>query len=268
MLSGAIRSSIIPGMFGFQQRRRRRIIAAPPPPGWEETLRPAVALYRALGAADRARIGGQARVFLAEKAFEGCSGLTITKEMKMVIAVQACLLILRRPGDYYPRLRSILLYPEPFVAPLAWAGEDGTVHEEEEERDGESWREGAVVLAWDEVRRDSRGGGRNIVLHEFAHQLDEEDGTADGCPRIADLGLRRRWTELMTAEFEKLSRAVEAGRTTFLDDYGAEDPAEFFAVATESFFTRGRALARRHPELYDLFRSYYLQDPAARGEGR
>ena len=173
VLSGAIRSSIIPGMFGFQQRRRRRIIAAPPPPGWEETLRPAVALYRAQGAADRARLGGQARVFLAEKAFEGCSGLAVTEEMKMVIAVQACLLILRRPGDYYPRLSSILLYPEPFVAPLSWAGEDGTVHEEEEERDGESWREGAVVLAWDEVRRDSRDGGRNIVLHEFAHQLDE-----------------------------------------------------------------------------------------------
>ena len=130
-MSGARRSRIIPAMFGFQQRRRRRILAAPPPPGWEETLRPAVALYRALGAADRARLGGQARVFLAEKAFEGCSGLAVTEEMKWVIAVQACLLILRRPGSYYPRLSSILLYPEPFVAPLAWAGEDGTVHEEE-----------------------------------------------------------------------------------------------------------------------------------------
>jgi hypothetical protein len=255
-------------MFGFKRHQRKRLFASSFPPGWEETLRNRVALYRALAESDRAEIRGHALVFLSEKSFEGCSGLTVTEEMKVVIAAQACLLILRRPGAYYPRLRSILLYPHPFVAPLSWAEEDGVVHEEEEARDGESWREGAVVLAWDEVRRDSRGAARNIVLHEFAHQLDEEDGTADGCPRLADHALRARWTGVMTGEFEKLNRAVEAGRRTFLDDYGASDPAEFFAVATESFFARGRLFARRHPDLYDLFRRYYLQDPAAWGDLR
>jgi len=250
-------------MFGFKQYRRRKIRAAPFPPGWEKALETRVALYRALPVPDRAEIRRQTLVFLSEKSFEGCSKLAVSEEMKLTVAAQACLLILRRPGDYYPRLRSILLYPHPFIAKLSWAEEEGLVHEEEEERDGESWREGAVVLAWDEVRRDSRGGGRNIVLHEFAHQLDEEDGTADGCPLLADPDLRARWTKVMTGEFGRLGREVDAGRRTFLDEYGAEDPAEFFAVATESFFTRGRLLARRHPDLYDLFRRYYGQDPAA-----
>ncbi|MCX6348946.1 MAG: zinc-dependent peptidase, partial [Candidatus Aureabacteria bacterium] len=251
---------------GFKQRKRRRIFASPFPPAWEEMLRREVALYRSLPAGDRAELRGRTLVFLAEKNFEGCGGLVLTEEMKVMVSAQACLLLLlRRPGDYYPLLRSVLLYPHPFVAPLAWAEADGVVHEGEEARDGESWREGAVVLAWDEVKRDSRGGIRNVVLHEFAHQLDEEEGAADGAPHLPDPEMSARWSKVMTAEFEKLSRAVETGRRTFLDEYGATNAAEFFAVVTESFFTQGRLLALRHPDLYDLFRRYYNQDPAGWG---
>ena len=254
------------GMFGFKQRKRRRIFASPFPPAWEKMLQREVALYRSLPAADRTELGGHTLVFLAEKIFEGCGGLVLTEEMKVMVSAQACLLLLRHPGDYYPLLRSVLLYPHPFVAPLSWAEADGVVHEGEEARDGESWREGAVVLAWDEVKRDSRGGIRNIVLHEFAHQLDEEEGAADGAPHLPDPEMSARWSKVMTAEFEKLSRAVETGRRTFLDEYGATNAAEFFAVVTESFFTQGRLLALRHPDLYDLLRRYYNQDPAGWGK--
>ena len=130
---------------------------------------------------------------------------------------------------------------------------------------------GPVILAWAEVLADGRnpGRGRNLVFHEFAHQLDMLDGYINGTPLLETAEQYQRWHDVMTKEFNRFLRVTERGRETVLDEYGAEDEAEFFAVVTECFFDRPRALLYEYPRLYSLFRDYYRQDPAKRsGEWR
>jgi hypothetical protein len=187
-----------------------------------------------------------------------------------LIAAQACLLLLHRDTDYYPRLRSILVYPSAYITRTWRLEKDGrTITEGEQARGGESWPHGAVVLAWDgavagAVELDK---SRNLVIHEFAHQLDQEDGIVDGAPLLDGSSwsqTRHRyqtWAKVLSAEFQQLCRAAEDGRETILDTYGAQNPAEFFAVATESFFERPAKLKERHPELYAELKEFYRQDP-------
>jgi len=215
--------------------------------------------------ADRRELEGHVQVFLAEKSFEGCGGLELSDEIRLTIAAQACLLLLHRETDYFPRMSSVLVYPSTYVTPGEELLPDGTVIEGDDPRYGESWDSGAVVLAWDESLRGAVGSrdGENVILHEFAHQLDQADGEADGRPRLPRRSMRRPWAEVCAREYEALCRDADLGRETVLDPYGAENAAEFFAVATEAFFERPRAMQREHPELYALFAEYFVQDPAA-----
>lgn len=130
---------------------------------------------------------------------------------------------------------------------------------------GESWHQGLVILAWDAVRSGTMNAsdGRNVVLHEFAHQLDQEDGVADGAPDL-DAKDRKGWAEVLGAEYADLKDHVHVGRASDIDEYGATNPAEFFAVVTEMFFEQGQRLLDHHPELYERFQSFYKQDPASR----
>ena len=205
------------------------------------------------------------QVFLDEKEFEGCGGLTITDEIRVTIAAHACLLLLGRETDIYPELRSILVYPSTYVSRYSVQQPDGTVLEEEEPNLGESWATGYVILSWDEVARDSARGddGRNLVLHEFAHQLDDESGASDGAPLLPEPSMYADWARVLGGEYKILVEKAERRRRTLLDKYGAESPAEFFAVATECFFERPVELRREHPELYAQLRSFYNQDPVA-----
>jgi Mlc titration factor MtfA (ptsG expression regulator) len=251
-------------MFGFFKRRRReRLRAAPFPEPWLEIIDKNVPLCKRLTEADRRELYGHVQVFLAEKYFEGCGGLGLTDEIKVTIAAQACLLLLHRDTDYYPRLITILVYPTAYLADTVQHLGAGTVLEGQEVRLGEAWKSGVVVLSWDDVRDDSLDirDGRNLVLHEFAHQLDMEDGAADGTP-LLDRRQHRAWAEVLGDEYERLRRDCVLGRSTVLDKYGATDPAEFFAVATECFFETPARLKRRHPELYEQLKSFYRQDPA------
>jgi Mlc titration factor MtfA (ptsG expression regulator) len=251
-------------MFGLKKRRRARLMRTAPPPEWIAVLERNVPYYELLPGEDRRELAGLIQVFLAEKSFEGCDGLEVTDEMRVTIAAHACILLLHRGTDVYPLLSSILLYPRSFIAPLAERGPDGVVIEDEEERNGESWDLGALVLSWDDCLGSAAHphDGYNVMFHEFAHQLDDEAGIADGAPRINDRALAADWKRTFAREFEALAKRADKHVPTLLDWYGAESPAEFFAVATETFFERPAALRNRHPELYDLLARFYRQDPA------
>ncbi len=201
---------------------------------------------------------------MAEKNFEGCSGLMVTREMRLLISAQAALLLVGRSENCYPVLRTVLLYPNSFVAPCHHTDELGIVSEGEEARTGESWKLGVVVLAWDEVLSSAQAapGAFNVVLHEFAHQLDTAWGYIHRRGIIAVKPSEMAWAKVMNHEFQRLRRAVETGHESILNPYGAEHPAEFFAVATECFFQNPRKLQSRHPELYTAMQDFYGQNPA------
>jgi Mlc titration factor MtfA (ptsG expression regulator) len=249
-------------MFSFLKRRRReRVRAQPFPAGFEEILLANVPVYRRLPADLRAQLHGHIQVLLAEKHFEGCNGLEMTDEVRVTIAGEAALLILNRDTGYYPDLVTILVYPDIFYADVE-DHEGHIVSEYKEDRSGESWELGVVILSWkDAVEHASTGrAGYNVTLHEFAHVLDMENGAMDGMPRLASRTERDAWRAAFTDAYERFERA--GGRRSVVDDYGMGDPSEFFAVVTESFFERPLALRREQPALYDVLARYYCVDPA------
>ncbi len=251
-------------MFRFlRERRRRRWRAQPPPDAWEGLLREQFALYPRLPPADRAELLSHVQVLLNEKRFEGCRGLMPTGEMRALVAAQAALMLLRRPTDYYPTVSSVLLYPGAFIAKVNEPVAEGWYEEEEEVREGEAWHRDYVVLAWDTVQAGARDrdGGRNVVLHEFAHHLDAEDGEFDGAPPLTRAEVRA-WRPVFEEAYERLCEDDDLDRPTALDRYGAESPAEFFAVAVETFFMRPRRLLDYAPGVYDQLARYFRQAPA------
>jgi len=257
-------------MFDFFKNRRREALRTQPlSPEERAVLDKNIPFLSGLNHEDRAELEALVRIFLAEKSFEGCGGLTLTDEIKLTIAGQACLLLLHRETDIYPNVDAILVYPSAYRVPTEQHDGLVVVHEDQT-RLGESWQRGLVVLAWDHVLSGAAQprDGQNVVLHEFAHQLDSEDGAMDGTPKLASDGPWRArarytsWAHVLGDEFEELSRRLHAGRSSDIDPYGATNPAEFFAVLTEMFFEKPRALQRRHPALYAELAEFYKQDPA------
>lgn len=244
--------------------RRKRLKNQSLHPAWLSVMERNVSLYRRLPGEDREELHGHLQVFLAEKNFEGKGGLTMSDEVRVTIAAQACLLLLHRRTDYYPGLYSIVVYPGEYLAPYLEVDEWGIVTEGRDRRSGESCREGALVLSWEDVLAEDLDvpPGYNVVLHEFAHQLDAEDGITNGVTLLPKRSRCRIWEETLNHEFERLREDTENGRPTVLDPYGAESPGEFFAVATETFFENPHRLRDRHPELYGTLAGYYRQDPA------
>ena len=224
--------------------------------------------YHLLADDEQADLRQLIRVFLAEKKFEGCSGLEITDEIRITIAAQACILLLNREHDYYAGLHSVLVYPSSYLAPAKFVDPVGVVHEGDESRLGEAWLRGAIILSWDEVRQDAADfdDGYNVTLHEFAHQLDQQDGSFDGAPLLEKSSHYRSWARVLMEEYQALGRAAERGQETLIDQYGATDPAEFFAVVTEAFFEMPKALNEKHPELYAELKKFFRQDTLARLE--
>jgi Mlc titration factor MtfA (ptsG expression regulator) len=247
--------------------RRRRLLAAPFPQEWERILAANLPFYTRLTLEERTRLCDDLRIFVAETSWEGCGGLVLTDEIRITIAAQACLLTLNLEGVDFSHVKTILVYPDEYFAEGEPAvGEDGTIYEDVDGRAGEAWYGGPVVLSWADANFGARNpsDGVNVILHEFAHQLDMLDGVVNGTPPLANRSIEARWTEVMTAEFKRLRDMSKRGRATLLDDYGAVDPGEFFAVCTECFFELPVAFRRRHAELYALLCEYYRQDPAAR----
>jgi Mlc titration factor MtfA (ptsG expression regulator) len=249
----------------LKQRRRRQLLATHFPEDWLACLQNNVAHYALLAQPEQAKLRDDLRVFVAERHWEGCGGLMLTEEMKVTIASLACLLVLNIEHDYFSRVPSILLYPGGYRAPTERSSADGTVGPGVG-RLGEAWYRGPVVLAWDSVRAGASGAdhGHNVVLHEFAHQLDFLDGYADGTPPLASRAEYRQWHEVMTAEYKRLVSESVHGHARVLDAYGATNSAEFFAVATEAFFEKPLQLRERHVALYEVLHGYYRQDTAQR----
>lgn len=252
-------------IFGFlKERRRKRLRAQPFPKSWLKAIQFYVAFFERLSANDQSELLGHIRVFMAEKRFEGCGGLELTNDIAVTIAAQACLLLLHRKADYFPRLMTILVYPSTYVVEENRPIQDHVWGEGKEFRLGETARQmGTLVLTWDAVKSGAADAadGKNLVLHEFAHQLDYENEAADGVPGLATREQQLSWRQVMRSEFASLRAADDTGIPTLLDTYGATNAAEFFAVATEAFFEKPRALRSWHPKLYDELQSYFHQNP-------
>ena len=250
----------------FRSRKRERLRAAPFPDDWRRTIERNVPIVLRLSPADRQELFGHVQVFLAEKHLEGAGGLELTDEIRVTIAAQACLLLLHRDTDYYPLLKSIIVYPSTYVVPEKHSLGGGIWEEGEDALLGHTSRSlSALVLAWDSTLHGARdmSDGENVVLHEFAHQLDFEQGDVNGTPALESNRQYASWARVLGAEYDALRRASDEGRPSVLDDYGAENPAEFFAVATEAFCERPVELRAKHAALYEELRAFYQQDPAS-----
>ena len=249
--------------WGLPRWRLRQALSRPLSAGQLAIIERNVLQYRGMDAPLREQLQGLVKRFLHEKTFVGCAGLEVTEEMRVTIAAQACLLLLNRTTEVYPGLHAVLVYPGAFLVPRKQVDPGGVVTETRQDLLGESWGDGRVILSWDHVRRAGHDpeGAQNVVLHEFAHQLDSESGSTNGAPLLGSAERYRRWSETLASDFELLRRDTYWGQRDVLDPYGASSPAEFFAVATESFFEQPHALAARHPELYTEFQRYFRVDP-------
>ncbi len=252
-------------MAWFKKRRRAKAAARPFPEQWEGIICAGAPLCNRLPDVDWEELRRHILIFLAEKQFEGCQGFEITDEVRLTIASQACILLLHRETDYYPGLTSILVHPSTYVADEVVRLHEGMVLETTEVREGESWHRGAIVLSWDDVQEGSADpdDGYNVVLHEFAHQIDTMHGKGDSSPVLRDRASYAAWSAALEKNFRQFQRDLERDRDTVLDDYGATDPAEFFAVATENFFETPEDLRSEYPHLYQELKRFYQQDPAS-----
>jgi len=245
--------------------RRARIHSRPFPRAWRSVLLRRMPLYRRLPAPLQLRLKQHVQVLLAEVPFIGCRGLRVTDEVRVLIAAQAALLLLGRPAGSFRALRQVLVYPGAFVVERPLSGADGVVQDARRVLVGESWQAGQLILAWDEVLAGAADpqDGRNVVIHEFAHQLDQESGPANGAPY---LGRRQRyepWAATLGAAYERLREQLARGEPTLIDAYAATEPGEFFAVVSELFFERPAALASDDAALYAELSGYYGVDPRA-----
>jgi hypothetical protein len=247
-----------------KRQRRAKLLESPLPHTWLEYLRRNVRAYQLLTPAEQEKLHKDLRIFIAEKRWEGCGGLTITDEIKVTIAAQACLLVLGIEHDYYSHVTSILVYPSEFKDPKGERRPDGIIHDDIGKL-GEAWYRGPVILSWDDVLAGGQdhSDGHNVVFHEFAHQLDFL-GEWSGAGLSGDDERRRNWHEVMTREYHQLVEDTENGRVTLLDPYGATDSREFFAVATECFFEQPVQMQAQHAQLYNVLRDFFGQDPAVR----
>ena len=252
-------------MFHWLTKRRREALRQRPlSEEWRAIIDRTVPYFARLPEADRHELAGHLQIFLAEKSFEGGGGLEITDEIRVTIAAQACILLLHRQTDYFSKLQSIIVYPSTYVVPGGRPIGGGMIAGDPQARLGESWISGVVVLVWDSVLSGARDvhDGHNVVLHEFAHQLDQEDGASDGAPHLPQRSMYVAWARVLGHDFDELVRQTQRRHRGVIDAYGATNPAEFFAVVTETFFEKPRQLRAKHPELYDEFKQFYCQDPA------
>jgi Mlc titration factor MtfA (ptsG expression regulator) len=247
----------------LKNRRRRHIRGQEFPRHWLGIIKANVGFYGKLSPADQRELQELILVFNTEKRFEGCGGLEITDEIRITIAAQACLLLLHRDTDYYPGLETILVYPEAFLVSHQQKPGNGIIYEVDDIREGESWHRGTVVLSWDDVRKGASDihDGHNVVLHEFAHQIDTMAGLGDSTPILSRKSSYLTWARALRKDYEQFLREIESGRDTLFGSYAATNPAEFFAVATEYFFERPLDLRRVYPELYEQLKLLYQQDP-------
>jgi len=243
--------------------QRRKISQKPFKKSWRKIIQNRMPYFRQMPADLQLQLKQHIQVFLAEKTFVGCNGVEITDEIRITVAAQACLLLLNRKTNYYPKLQTILVYPRAFIKEQQTIGADGIQHTKKTALAGESWEYGKVVLSWQDTLDGAEvpDDGRNVVIHEFAHQLDQENGKANGAPILGKRQSYQCWSEVFSAQFEQLKRQANTGSPSLFDYYGATNPAEFFAVASEVFFEQSKQFYQQYPKLYRQIQQYYQVDP-------
>ena len=257
-LAGAVALGVLValGRPWLTERRRARLRARPFPKAWRLLLRRHVPQVALLPPDLQQRLKGHVQVFLAEKPFIGCRGQPVHDGLRLSVAAQACLLLLGDDrSDYFPQLRQVLVYPGAFIVDRVAHQGSGLQQEQKRALVGESWQQGQVLLSWADVQAGATkpADGQNVVLHEFAHQIDQDKGAADGRPWRASRASRRQWDAVMGQAFRQLQHEPSA----LFGAYAATDPAEFFAVATERFFEQPKLLFEQVPDVYrELARLY------------
>lgn len=236
----------------------------PVPESWPKTVRAWFPLSRTLSPDHFDRLLRMIQVFVRDVRFEGAGGFEITDEVPVIIAAQACYLVVGLDGPFYPGTRVIVVYPSTFVPSRPDAVGHGAIKHAGTALLGESWTDGTVVLAWDSVVRGAANpkDGRNLIFHEFAHQFDQEDGDAGGIPPGMEPGALREWARVLEKRFTQLRAARERGKKTVLNHYGATNEGEFFAVALEAFYEKPTQLKRAKPDLYKQLCAMLKRDPA------
>ncbi|MDX1490388.1 MAG: zinc-dependent peptidase [Pseudohongiellaceae bacterium] len=249
--------------FVYPKLRRKRLDNTPFPDTWLAFLRRNLSVYASMRPELQEQLQGLIIRFMADKQFMGCAGQQINDEIRVTIAAHACLLLLNRPSHEYSALKSILVYPAAFRVKRDTLSDGGLVSENHHTLSGESWSTGKIVLSWDDVNRgiSSFSDGHNVVLHEFAHQLDQESGSTNGAPLLYSREAYEHWGKVLNSEFKQLRKASANHHDSLIDVYGATNPAEFFAVVTETFFEQPRQLEQQHEELFNEFLNYYQVDP-------
>lgn len=221
-------------------------------------------LLKGLDDAEKQQLKELAILFIARKSFEGAHELVVTVHMVLVITLQACLPILKLDLDAYNGWTSIIIYPGGFSPERKIVDEYGVTHYEKQNLDGESWLHGPVILAWDETEHAGIIDGSNLVIHEFAHKLDMENGVANGFPALHRNMVIDDWVKAFSEGYERLKKRCQAGKSTEISCYGASSPAEFFAVLSEVFFERPAIIHKHYPDIYTLLEQYYRQNTLAR----
>lgn len=248
-------------LFFYRSWRRDRELKQPFPKAWRKHLQSTVPLYRQLPNNLQKTLEKQVQLFLAEKNFYGCDGFEVNDRVRVAIAGHACFLTIMRSYADYDEVRSILVYPD--VYRVQAPERDGMVVSVSDQlRAGEASSRGQVVLAWSECESGAMisKSPHNVILHEFAHQLDYLDGTADGAPPLSG-EQAREWQKTMTIAYDNLRHSLRHHRKSWLDPYGATKPAEFFAVLTETFYQQPQHLKEQQPAVYDLLSEFYRIDP-------
>ncbi|GGI68128.1 zinc-dependent peptidase [Shewanella gelidii] len=245
------------------QYRRRKVVSSPFPTRWRHILKKRFPYFLSMPADLQLQLKKHIQVFIHEKEFVGCEGIQINDEVKVTIAAQACLLLLNRQTGFYPQLKQILVYPSAFITENEQTDASGVVWYNRRVLSGESWENGKVILSWHDtlVGAAAPFDGNNVVIHEFAHQLDQESGSANGAPILATSKDYQQWSKVLSQEFEALKHCVATNTPSLFDNYGATNPAEFFAVVSEVFFEQSQSMAAQYPELYKQLSQFYRLDP-------
>lgn len=247
----------------WREYQRDKVRKLPFKKGWRVIIQQRMPYFRQMPADLQLQLKQHIQVFLAEKTFIGCNGLKITDEIKITVAAQACLLLLNRKTDYYPKLHTILIYPSAFIKEQQSMHAGGVLHHQRVTLAGESWESGTVVLSWQDTidGADIPDDGHNVVIHEFAHQLDQEKGSANGAPILGKDQNYQDWSAIFSSQYELLIKQKKAGLPSLFDYYGATNPAEFFAVTSEVFFEQAHKFHQHYPMLYQQLKLYYKVDP-------
>ncbi len=220
-------------------------------------------LLQNLSSSDMKKLRKWATLFIHEKTFTGVQGYEVTDETRVIIAAQACLLILNLDLEYYDGWIEIVIYPDNFKVNREVSDHNGLIHNEERALSGESWSHGPLILSWDEAYSDSffPTDGHHVIIHEFSHKLDMLNGRANGMPPLHPSMQREKWTESLSNGYYELNNNLD---DPYINRYASTNPAEYFAVISEYFFTAPDILKTHQPDVYEQLTLFYKQDPSVR----